>query len=169
MSGPDDDTEKSHEATPRKLEQARKKGEVPRSTDLSVAASYGGLLLAALIFGPNSLMDLGEGLMILIDQAPTLSKLVFEDHAQAPMGGVMMQTIGSISAWFILPATVVLLTIIAQRAFLVTPDKLKLKLSRISPVSNAKNKYGRNGLFEFAKSFAKLLIYSACLALFLHC
>ncbi len=168
MSAPDEDTEKSHEPTPRKLEQARKKGDVPRSTDLSVAASYGGLLLTALIFGPNSLVNLGDGLMVLIDQAPALSMLVFGGNAQALMGGVMLQTIGATLAWFILPATIVLLTILAQRAFVVTPDKLKLKLSRISPMSNARNKYGRNGLFEFAKSFAKLLIYSTCLALFLR-
>lgn len=167
MSAPDDDTEKTHEATPRKLEEARKKGEVPRSTDLSVAASYGGLLIAALIFGPASLQGIGQSLMVLIEQAPDLSKLVFEGAPQAPMGGVFKTVGQSMLPWFLLPATVVLLTILAQRAFLVTPDKLKFKLSRISPISNAKNKYGRNGLFEFSKSFAKLIIYSVCLALFL--
>ncbi|WP_338014606.1 EscU/YscU/HrcU family type III secretion system export apparatus switch protein [Rhodophyticola sp. CCM32] len=41
------------------------------------------------------------------------------------------------------------------------------KLSRISPLSNAKNKLGAGGLFEFAKSSAKLVIYSVLLAAFL--
>jgi flagellar biosynthetic protein FlhB len=35
-------------------------------------------------------------------------------------------------------------------------------------IANAKNKYGRSGLFEFAKSFSKLAIYSICLFLFLE-
>lgn len=168
MSAGDEDTEKSHEPTPRKLEQARKKGEIPRSTDLSVAASYGGMLLAALIFGANSLKGIGEGLMVLIDQAPSLSKLVFDGAPQAPMRGIFWHSINPMLPWFVLPSIVVLLIIIAQRAFLVTPDKLQFKVSRISPLSNAKNKYGRNGLFEFTKSFVKLVIYSICLALFLQ-
>jgi flagellar biosynthetic protein FlhB len=41
------------------------------------------------------------------------------------------------------------------------------KLDRISPLSGLKNKLGRKGLFEFAKSFAKLLIISILLGLFL--
>jgi flagellar biosynthetic protein FlhB len=61
----------------------------------------------------------------------------------------------------------VLLSLVAQRALLFTPSKLKPKLSRISILQNAKNKFGRGGLFEFAKSFVKLLIYSICLAVFL--
>jgi flagellar biosynthetic protein FlhB len=35
-------------------------------------------------------------------------------------------------------------------------------------VENAKNKYGRRGLFEFLKSFVKLTVYSVLLALFLR-
>ena len=49
----------------------------------------------------------------------------------------------------------------------MAPDKLKPKLSKISPLSNAKNKFGRSGLFEFAKSFTKLSIYSVILGFFL--
>ena len=41
-------------------------------------------------------------------------------------------------------------------------------MNRISLISNAKNKFGRAGLFEFFKSFVKLLIFSSCLALFIR-
>ncbi len=34
-------------------------------------------------------------------------------------------------------------------------------------ISNAKNKFGRSGLFEWAKSFTKLLVYSVVLAFFI--
>jgi flagellar biosynthetic protein FlhB len=49
----------------------------------------------------------------------------------------------------------------------VSGDKLIPKLSRISPISNAKNKYGANGLFEFGKSTVKLIVYSVALTVFL--
>ena len=67
-----------------------------------------------------------------------------------------------------MPAAAALVAVIAQRAFVVAPDKLQPKLSRISPISNAKNKFGRTGLFEFFKSFVKLVIYSLVLGLFLY-
>ncbi len=66
-----------------------------------------------------------------------------------------------------IPAAAVLVLLVATRSFVVAPEKLMPKLNRISPLSNAKNKFGRNGLFEFAKSFTKLTIYSIILGVFL--
>ena len=54
MSGGQDDNEKSHEPTEQKLLKAREKGEVARSTDLSVAAAYAGILVAAVAVGNES-------------------------------------------------------------------------------------------------------------------
>ncbi len=48
------------------------------------------------------------------------------------------------------------------------PSKLEPKLNRISIITNAKNKFGRDGIFEFLKSFVKLLIFSICLAVFIR-
>jgi flagellar biosynthetic protein FlhB len=83
------------------------------------------------------------------------------------MGNVLWHAGTAVAPWFILPATFAILTILAQRAFVVAPTKLAPKLNRISLISGVKNKFGRQGLFEFAKSFTKLLIYSTVLAVFL--
>ncbi len=163
----EDEAEKSHEATPQKLQKAREKGEVAKSTDLSVAAAYGGLLLAALAAGADSLRHLGTTLTVLLDQPERLADLMLTGPAGAPVGGLLTALTGSLAPWFAIPALAVLLSILAQRAFVVAPSKIRPKLSRISLVSNAKNKFGRSGLFEFAKSFTKLLLYSICLGLFL--
>ncbi|MFD3188799.1 flagellar biosynthesis protein FlhB [Sedimentitalea sp. HM32M-2] len=166
--GAQDDTEKSHEATPQKLQKAREKGEVAKSTDLSVAAAYAGLLLAALSVGAESVSELGTTLMVLLDQPEQFSDLMIAGPASAPVGGLLLALSGSLAPWFVVPAVAVLLSILAQRAFVVAPTKVKPKLSRISLISNAKNKFGRSGLFEFAKSFTKLVLYSVCLGLFLN-
>jgi len=68
----------------------------------------------------------------------------------------------------IMPAALIVLALLARRTFLFTSSKLKPKASRISILKNAKNKFGRGGLFEFAKSFVKLLVFSLCLGLFLN-
>lgn len=167
MSRGDEETEKPHEPTQKKLDDARKKGEIPRSADLSVAAGYGGLLLSLLAFGADSVQALGNALMILIDSADGIAPLIFTGDPRAPLGGLGLSVIGAVLPFFLLPAAAVVLSIVVQRGFVFAPDKLQPKLSRVSPLSNAKNKYGRNGLFEFLKSFAKLVIYSACLGVFL--
>ena len=45
----EDDDDKQFEPSQRRLDEARKRGEVPRSAELSTAAAYGGLLLLSLI------------------------------------------------------------------------------------------------------------------------
>lgn len=168
MSDADDDTDKRHEPTQKKLDDARKKGDVPRSADLSTAASYGGLLLAFIAAGSGSIERLGNALMVLVDQSDKISILMFEGQVSAPMGGIFQAVGMSVLPWFVIPALCALLVILAQRSFVVAPSKIKPKQSRISPLANAKNKFGRNGLFEFAKSFVKLVIYSVCLGFFIR-
>ena len=169
MSGaPDDDTDKSFEPTPQKLQKAREKGEVPRSSDLSVAASYFGLLITLAAVGASTVVDFGSSLMTLLDQAPELAPLVFQGNPAAVMGGILSTVMTAIAPWFIVPAAAVLLSILAQRALVFAPSKVTFKASRISILSNAKNKFGRNGLFEFFKSFVKLVLYAVCLGFYLN-
>ena len=158
MSGAgDDDSDKSYEPTPQKLKKARDKGEVAKSTDLSVAASYAGLLIAALAVGADSIRTIGTGLMALLDQPERLAPLIFDGgQLQAPFGPILFGTMQGLTPWFVVPAAAVLLSILAQQALVFAPSKIKPKLSRISVLSNAKNKFGRSGLFEFFKSFSKL-------------
>lgn len=168
MSGDQDESDKSYEPTPQKLQKAREKGEVAKSTDLSVAAAYAGLLLAALAIGTQTVSQFGATLVVFLDQPDELAPLVFSGLMQAPFGGLFQNLFSALGPWFAIPAAAVLLSILAQRAFVFAPSKLALKASRISIVSNAKNKFGRSGLFEFFKSFVKLLLYSICLGVFLN-
>lgn len=168
MNASDDDSDKSFEATPQKLEKARKKGETAKSNDLSVVAAYAGLIVALLLSGKHLAEQLGSLFMVLIDQSDQVADLLISGPAAAPLAGVLKATLVPIAALFVVPAAMVLLSLIAQRALIFAPDKLKPKGSRLSILSNARNKFGRGGLFEFAKSSAKLLIYGTCLALFLH-
>lgn len=168
MSDEDDSAEKSHEASPRKLEEARKKGEIPRAPDLLTGMAYAGLLMCGLALGGPALKKFGEGLMPLIEQPDRLEALFFRDGATSVAGGVISAGIVPILPFLFVPGLFVLLTLIASRGIMFTPSKLTFKGSRISPISNAKNKFGRQGLFEFFKSFVKLMVYSLCCALFLR-
>ncbi len=168
MSEADDDSDKSFEPTPQKLKKAREKGEVAKSADLSVVAGYSGLLVALVTVGQHGVENLGTLFLVVIDQAGDLSRLMIDGPSAGPVGGVQKTTLVAIGILFAIPAAAVLLSLIAQRALVFAPSKLKPKLSRVSVVSNAQNKFGRGGLFEFLKAFVKLTIYCTCLAVFLR-
>lgn len=167
MSDQGEDSDKSYEATPQKLLEARRKGEVAKSNDLLTAAAYAGLLVALATSGETGIRQFATTLMVLIDRAPDLSPLFLTGGANPAMAGMMISVGLSLLPFFALPAAGVILAVFAQNAWAFAPSKLAPKLSRISPLSNAKNKFGRSGLFEFAKSFTKLCIYSVCLGFFI--
>lgn len=167
MNAEEDSADKPFDATPQKLLEARKKGEIARSMELLTAASYAGLLLALLLAGYDMLMALGTHFTVVIGQSAQLAPLFFGGAGSTPAGG-MLSTVGlAILPVFVLPAVAVLLVLFATRGIVFAPTKIEPKISKISIIANAKQKYGRNGFFQFLLSFLKLCIYSACLGVFI--
>ncbi len=164
--GQGEDDDKPFEASQKKLDEARRKGEVPHSADLTTAGAYGGLLLIAMALGSGLLLDLGAVLSGFLGEAEDLSAALLEGPFAEAALPALMALVKPVWALFAVPALAGLLAILSQRAFVVAPGKLKPKLDRISPISGAKKKFGRNGLFEFAKSTVKLTMISAVLAAF---
>lgn len=162
MSG-QDDGDKTYEPTQRRLDEARKRGEVPRSADLSAAASTAGVLVAALLTGPAAVLKIGEMGMTLLGQADRLAPQMAK-AAQPAVGGVMLTVGGAVAMLFVLPLVGVLLASIGQRALIFSPEKIMPKWSRISPFAAARQRFGREGLFSFGKSLAKLTVVCVLLA-----
>lgn len=163
MSQADTDDDKQHEPTQKKLDEARRKGDVPKSTDLTIAAVYGGFLLVATSLGPGTAEKMGSSLASLLRNADVLSVTGY------PVFGMILAAVSAaMLPWFLGPGILALLSIIGQRGLVFAPSKLAPKLSRISPISVAKQKFGRSGLFEFLKSFLKLSIYSIILGVYLN-
>ncbi|WP_194097580.1 flagellar type III secretion system protein FlhB [Marivivens aquimaris] len=153
-----EDDDKQFEPSQKRLDDARKRGEIAKSLDLVTAASWGGLLIAMLMTIGASFGDLGTMFMALLENAgrteidrPLLGRL---------LGQIALPTL----AWFLVPLLTSALALVAQRAVIFAPTKLAPKADRINPLKNAKQKFGRAGLFEFAKSAAKLMLYGAVLA-----
>lgn len=167
MSAADDDTEKSHDPTQKKLDDARQKGQVVRSADVTMAAAHAGFLLAFVLWGGASVLQLGGVMQAMLTAAGPLARTPSGGAFSPMLRDALTDTIRATAPWFAVPALAALAAILAQRAFTVTASNLEPKLSRISPLANAQNKFGANGLFEFAKSATKLVIYSVVLGLFL--
>lgn len=162
MAQQDDD--KQLDPTQKKLDDARKKGDIAKSQEVNTAAAYAGLVLGFGLSGTYVAQGVLDANAFLI-AAPDLLLQASEDTV-ARLRALLLATAQATFPIFAAPALAVLLALIAQRAIVFAPDKLQLKLNRISILENAKNKYGRSGLFEFSKSFVKLTVITVVLGYF---
>jgi len=156
-----DPESKTEEATPRKLEDARKKGDVAKSMDVGSAAS---------LLGASAVL-LGAGGYFATSMAEDLLPFIASPHAM--VGGLQAGAgveIGAQALWAIAPflGAVMLATIIggaggnlAQSGLLFTSDKLKPQLERVSPMAGFKRIFGPDGLVQFIKTFLKLIAVGA--------
>ena len=156
----DQGQEKSFEPTQRRLDQARERGDVPRSTDVNATASYLGLMAVMLAAGGATATRFVEKLAPFLGAADRLEGRILGPGGLQLSAGLLAEAAWAVAPLFIVPAALVLLSLLAQQAIVAAPDKLAPKLSRINPIETAKNKFGPTGLVEFAKSAAKMLAIS---------
>jgi flagellar biosynthetic protein FlhB len=159
--GEDEGQEKSFDPTPRKLEQAREKGDIPVSNDLHVAGTYIGLAVAIAIAGGWAAGAFGRALTPFLGQVDQLQGRILGAGGLWLSAALVGAAFLAALPVFVLPAFGAIASIVAQRAVAFAPEKIEPKLSRISPVATAKQKFGPSGLFEFGKSAVKMLVIGA--------
>ncbi len=88
MAEESEDSDKQYEPSQKKLDDARRKGEIARSTDLTTSGAYAGFLIVLLTFGPGHLEGLADAMMQLLSEAVALSDAAFSGSGAAFHGGV---------------------------------------------------------------------------------
>jgi flagellar biosynthetic protein FlhB len=154
--GPDKDS-KTEEATPRKLDDARKKGDVAKSPDVASALSLMGASAVILMGGSWFATRLAEQLVPFVASPHAM---VGAFHAGAGI------EIGAQALWAALPiiAVVMLATIVGgsagnlmQSGLIFTNEKIKPKWSKVNPLEGMKRIFGPDGLVQFIKTLLKLI------------
>lgn len=160
MSGGDHDSasEKQHEATARRLQTAREQGDLPQSTDAQTFAVYIGFGAAAVLGGGWAAERTGATLVAFLDRPQELAAQLISPGAGEVLAGLAGGLGPPLIVLLASPAAIVLALLIALRGIVVAPSRIEPKLSRLSPLANARNKYGVRGMVEFAKSAAKLTL-----------
>lgn len=159
--------EKSYEPSPQKLEDARKRGDVARSQDISAFAAYLGLLIAVGGAGAVAVAGFGDAATGAFSRADRLAPALLGSGGDGVALGLVGAALLPLSPFFAAPFAVSLAVILAQNAFVFAPGKLSPKLSRISIIANAKQKFGLSGIVAFAKATVKLTAISAVLFFYL--
>jgi flagellar biosynthetic protein FlhB len=154
----DSGQDKSHDASAEKLRKARKKGNIPLSTDLAVFASYAGLLVGlSAIAAPGAWF--GAGLAAFFWHPDDISGWIL--GGSAVEGRLSFVPLLALLVLIGPAAIAVIVGLIGQQGIVFAPTKIKPDLKRINPVEGMKRKYGTEGLGEFAKSAVKITLVAA--------
>ncbi len=159
MAEDQDEAQKTEDASPKKLEDAFKKGDVPKSNELKTWF----MLLAATILFATSAPSLSGDITEFLRGYISTTHLVSSDN-----GGITSLAQNIIIKVMLLLALPMLIFVLAglagnlvQHKPLITLEKIKPKFSKISPLAGVKRLFSMNTLVEFLKTIAKLILVSS--------
>ncbi|MCA1443500.1 EscU/YscU/HrcU family type III secretion system export apparatus switch protein [Ensifer sp. IC4062] len=159
----DTSEEKSRAATPKKLREARKRGQIPRSSDfVRAAATCAGL--GYLWLRGSVIEDKCKEALLLTDKLQYLPFNVAVRQTLVLLVELTLETVGPLlSALF---ATVVLAGLLANRGFVFSLEPLKPKLEKINPFQWFKRLASTRSVVEVGKTLFKVLVLSGTFSLF---
>ena len=167
MAEKNDGGDKTEKPTPKKLEDARKKGDVAKSKDLtSVAVLF--VWLIVLMFGAGYagreiIQMFDDGFLVIASRETS-----FVESATALGYQALMALVG-ITAVAMIPAAVSgVLTEFLQAGGVFTFEKLKPSFDKMNPVEGIKKMFGMDNLVELAKTTAKATLVVVVVGLLLR-
>lgn len=145
--------EKTEMPTPKRLRDARKKGQVSKSTDVVSTALLIGLFAYVGCGWGSHLHRLGELLVFPIDYLTQEFQMAYPNVVK----GIFIESLK-----FILPVLGIcmVMAIIAncgQIGFLITFETIKPDIKKINPADKIKHIFSKKNLFEFLKSSFKII------------
>ncbi len=159
MAETDKDQEKTEQASPRRREEARKKGQVARSQELSsVAVLAAGLLF--FYFGSSTMVQKILDMMKMQLANAGAKSLDSSASVQALLGNLMVDTFFIVFPFLLVVIAAGLLANYFQVGFLLSAEPLTPDLSKIDPIKGFKRLFSLRALAELIKNCLKILIIS---------
>lgn len=153
-----DDSSKTEDPTPKKLEEARKKGQVPLSREVNNWIMLFAGTIVVLAMGPGMMLDI-----------TVLLRTYFERAADLPPvpGGLQFVVMGAFKEILGILALPLLFLIVAafagpflQIGPMLAPDIIKMDVSKISPMKGFSRLFSMRSIMEFVKGILKISIVS---------
>jgi flagellar biosynthesis protein FlhB len=151
--------ERSQEPTQKKLDDARKRGDVPKSMEVNNWFLLSAGAIALLMFGGDSASKLVVGLKGLVSNAGIISVDGATMTFVLSRMSILILTAMALPLVFFVGAAI--LGNIVQNGLLYSTEPITPKLSKISPMAGFKRLFSKTSLVNFAKGIAKLIIVGA--------
>lgn len=150
--------EKTEKPTPRRIQEARKKGQVAKSVDLNSAVILGAIALMLFVYGPVLLQYLARLLRDYLTQylkaGDPIDAGLFQGMFAATIGHVI-----TILAPFIVGVMIFgLIANLAQVKPMFSPEAIKPKLDKLNPINGFKRLFSQRSLVELGKGILKMTI-----------
>lgn len=148
--------DKTEPATPRKREEARKKGQVAKSKELSSIIVLTAAVLYLFFCAKGMTLRMGD---MMQNAFYSLSELNSDDHGIIYFFSQVVHQF----LWMILPILLILCAVAflsnyLQTGFIFSVDPLTPKASKIDPIKGLNKIFSLRSLVELAKSILKILI-----------
>jgi flagellar biosynthetic protein FlhB len=150
---------RTEEATPRKIEEARRRGDVAKSADLNQAASLAAA--CAVLAGAGGILSSGlvQQLVPFLASPHELAQILDTGHgAEIGRRAVMAAAPFVLAVLGASALAGVSANILQHQGFLWSPDKLVPDFSRVSPVSGFERLFGIDSFVQFLKTLLKLIV-----------
>ena len=151
-----DKDNKTEEATPKRLRDAKKKGQVAKSGDLSAAAS---LLIFIMSIGVLGNYLFSNSLKFLKTSLETDYTILI---TKSNLGSLFIKNIinfGVLILPFVLIAMVIGISIsLVQTGFIFSTEPLKPDLKRLNPIEGFKGIFSKKSIFNLVKNILKLFL-----------
>lgn len=149
--------ERTEDATPKRMADARKRGQVPKSTDVNAAVALAAVVILMLVFGRNLALGLAQLLRehLSLDNfaAPLLAEGVWPAVKHAGMVAALL-----VAPMLAIIFVVSYLTQLVQVGLLFTTKPIKPKLSQLNPIAGVKKMFGVRGLVRTGVNVLKLVL-----------
>ncbi len=167
MAESESGADRSEEPSERRLQEARGRGQVPRSRELTT--------FAAMMAGSSVLVVLGESLAARLAQimrsglSPDWQTLDGAQALQSAMAGAAKMVLAGMAPLFGALILMVLLASVMLGGWNFSPQALAPDFSRLSPVSGLRRLFGMHGAAELGKALLKCaLVGGVCAAVVWH-
>jgi flagellar biosynthesis protein FlhB len=156
MAENQDGQERTEQPTSKRLEEAKRKGQVPRSRELNT--------MAVTLVGVVSLVamsrSLGNSLSEMMSQQFVLTREeIFDVNAMVShLAGGIGQIFLALGPFFLLVIVAAIGSSVALGGFSFSGEALTPKLEKLSPLKGIKRVFSAKGLVELIKAMAKFLL-----------
>ncbi|HZZ33081.1 MAG TPA: flagellar biosynthesis protein FlhB [Phenylobacterium sp.] len=156
MSDTNDAASKTEEPTPRKLQQARDRGEVVKTQDLAAMASLAGAASVLALGGGYLSRNLVTALTPFLASPDTVS---FEGHgAMQILRSALMAAAPAVGAVVLGACAAGVAGNLVQTGFVFSPERLAFNPEKFSPLAGLKRIFGLDGAAHFLKSLLKVIL-----------
>lgn len=164
MAENQDGQEKSQEPTSKRMADARKKGQIPRSRELNTMAITLFGLTALISFAPHMTNGLHT---LFVEQFSLDRRDIFDPNAlMSHLTTAIGDALFMLLPFFGVMVVVAILSSVALGGFNVSAEAMAPKFSKMDPIKGIKRIFSAKGLMELVKSLGKfVLVGSATIAL----